>query len=366
MKRNQPRQDSATGGRNYLTIVAVALTGVVILVILLHQLLKNRSSTDAPLPGGPQESMLARYEGLRRGDQFEAAHALIAEHLKNHPDDAEARPRLAQSLLDLGRLDKVELAINDVLKSPPRSAEGLWLTGELIGRRGDPNATRYYRLAALSADAKPDIWRRYGLRMLEQSSGQDEDAAAFLRKAFQAGLKDHVMCQRLGRFEYQRARYRPTAKLLAEAAELLAEAVKLDANDPEDWSLLASCMVDMGNLDAAAGSLREGLKFAHGADHPKLLMQLAEVFLKQQRKQDAAETFAKAAMYPGAAAGASLRAAQCCYDLQQYGRAMEHIDRAAALQPSDPETLSWRSRIEDARFVRQGSAPAPSSRPPGA
>jgi len=61
--------------------------------------------------------------------------------------------------------------------------------------------------------------------------------------------------------------------------------------------------------------------------------------------------YAQAADYRIVQAEASLAAARLFYDLNQFARAMRHIDQARSLWGDEPAVMELQKRIEDARFV---------------
>jgi tetratricopeptide (TPR) repeat protein len=334
--RDQARRE-AQRIKRHLVAAAVALVGVAVAVAVIVCLPGSES------PGPPEQDSTSPRAG------------------GSPAKDLEDRLVLAQALMALdgaAEAQEAELEIDEVLKRAPRTAKALWLKGELVARRGGDKYMYFYQQAAQSPDATPEIWVRYGLTL--KSSGDPAAAEEYLRKAYDAGVKDHRTCGALGELAYGAKRFR-------QAADYLAEAVKRRPSDARSWRLLAAAQRNLGEIDAALKTLEEAIKVARGDDRADLLLERGQTQLRQAGPDGlkaAAQTFAEATAYSKVAADAALRAAQCYSRIPGCsGPAMQYVDLAARLRPNDKEVLNLRAEIEDARFGRRVPPTAPASEP---
>ena len=275
--------------------------------------------------------------------------------------DVLVRPVLAKALLRLGRLDDAEKTINALLKLAPQSAEGLCLKGELIEARGGPGALEFFRRAAESDQATPDMWARYGSALV--AAEQFDRAEAMLLKAFRSGCKDHQVLWGLAVLAMRADKYDQAEPLLAELAGRGRPSMMVLA-------ALAQCQKETGKLTEAEKTIRRALA---QREDPGLYIPLGDVLQLQHKYPEAAETFVRAAeMFARAAetfagqaetstmeAAASFKAARVYYLLNRHALAMKYIDRASALV-DDPEVRQWQRKIEDARFGEPDARAAPS------
>lgn len=276
--------------------------------------------------------------------QTEKAIELMSAYVQQAPDDVAVRPLLAQALLLANKSAAAEREVDEILQRRPNQAEVLWMKGELIARRGGANYLPVWQKALQAPDATPELWLRFGLRML--GSGDETLGEEYIRKAFHAGIKDYRTYSSLGRIAYRNNRFDEALPLLNEALQRQPDAAKV-------WLMTASCYKHLNQLDKALATLEEALKNARGPERPMLLMELGDVYRAKDNIGQAAQVFADASAYPEVAADAAYRAARCYYLMEFPGhlsKALAMIDKAAEIQPT-PEILQWKKKIEDEHFV---------------
>jgi len=345
--RPQPARDP--GGRNYFPLVLLALAGVVVAVTIY---VAGRGPVEAPRvaeANRPTEAqrVLALAEPLIEGGRHEAAIDLMAAYVRANNDDAEVRPLLAEALAAVGRHEQAERTIDEVIRLAPQMPDALWLKGRLVRRRGGANPMFFFRRAAESPDAAAEVWARYGLELLE--AGEHESAQRYLRRAREAGVTDARTLGPLGELALRAGRF-------AQAEELLTEALKTARTNARIYAMLAEAQKNGDKAAQAVETLKGALRVC--TEKGVLYMQLGEALLGvPDRKEEAAEAFAKAArLVPSLRAQAYLKAARTYYVIGRMQKALEHVERASAAQPDDPQIASWKKKIEDA--VASTSRPA--------
>jgi len=290
------------------------------------------AQADAVDPRGGSANLAARQVGYEKAAELGRQFVRLTD-----PRDVLVRPVLAMALLRLGRLDEAEKTLADLMALAPRSAEGMLLQAELIEARGGQGALEWFRRAAESDQATPEIWARYGTALL--SVEQYDRGETMLLKAFRAGNKGHQVLWGLAMLAMKTGRYDQAEPRLAELAARIGPSMRV-------LVMLAECQKENGKLAESEKTLRRVLA---RTEVPELYIPLGDVLQLQKKYPEAAETFAKAAETSALNAVASFKAARVYYLLDRYGLAMKYIDRAAALV-DDPQVQKWRRKIEDARF----------------
>ena len=367
-----PPKDGAADGRpappqrrTHLTIaLLIAAAGVLGGAIYLA-VAPSGKSTSLPLgEPGPSpaertrravEELLARADRmdpkagphavLARSQGYEAACELARKYVRlSDPRDVVVRPVLARAQLRLGRMQDAERTIDDLLRLAPASAEGLWLKGELVRARGGQRAMQFFRLAAESDQATPELWSRYGTEL--RLAGRLDEARKYLLRAEQAGLHDRPTLMGLAALAMNDERF-------PRAEQLLQKLVTAGQSNARVLAMLAEARIYLDKLAEAERDLRLALE---EDDSPELRVKLGDVLVLQKRRAEAAEEYARAAEHPAVEGLASYKAAQCCYFLGKYALAMKYIDRAAELAQA-PDVTRWQRKIEDARFGAPAEAP---------
>ncbi len=344
----------------------LALAGVVIVIALVIAFSSPAPErTAAVSPKDPnvtlvQDILKTAMIEIQLG-QIDKSIELMSAYVQQVPDDVSVRPLLAQALILGNKSAAAEREVDEILQRRPNQAEVLWMKGELIARRGGSNYLPVWQKAVQAPDATPETWLRFGLRML--GSGDETTGEEYIRKAFQAGIKDYRTYSALGRIAYKNNRFE-------EALSQLNEALQRRPDEAKIWLLVASCYKHLNQTDKALQTLEEALKSARGPERSMLLMELGDVYRAKDNIGQAAQVFADASAYPEVAADAAYRAARCYYLMEFPGhlsKALAMIDKAAELRPI-PEILEWKKKIEDEHFVgsyRSNTITAPALKFPG-
>jgi len=228
------------------------------------------------------EQVLARSRPLLEKRQYAAGISLMQTYVNTHRDDVEVRPILAEAQMKSGRYDQAERTIDQVLLRAPRMSRALWTKGLLVRRRGR-EAVSFFRKAAESPDASPEIWSGFALELME--SGQDEAAEDYLRRAHEAGLTDARTLAPLGELALRGSRF-------GEAERLLAEALKTAPRDARTWGMLSEAQIRSGKGREAGETLRRGVEAC--PEEPALVLQAARYHHKIGNHEEAKEYLRRA------------------------------------------------------------------------
>jgi len=148
-----------------------------------------------------------------------------ARYILGDPGDVTVRPMLAKVLLRLDQVEDAGRVVDDLLKLSPGLAEGLWLKGMIMRRRGDKGYVDLFKQAAESPQAGAEIWASYGDALYV--AGQDQQAESYLAKALQAKRqigkltpRDTETLKQLGTLAMRGGELKRAADLLSEARQL--------------------------------------------------------------------------------------------------------------------------------------------------
>lgn len=366
-KRNKPAEPAVSPSRGFPLSILLLLAAVVVVGLTIYVSVNPPwARPPQPLPDGPSqaqrtraviESLLARADAisLDSGPQALAAQRQAYEQAvqvarkfieMSDRTDVVVRPMLANALLRLDRMPEAERTVDELLKLSPSSAEGLLMKGQLVRRRDRRGALDYFRRAAESERATDEIWATYGAELM--AFRRRDEAQVYLERAEKAGNRDHKTLFALALLAMGDNRF-------PRAESLLAELASRERPSPQVLALLAEAQKYLDKNAQAEKTIRKALEIREA---PELRMQLADVLVLLRRREEAADTYAKASETPGLELEAGLKAARLYYLLEKYAQAMKHIDRIASAAPT-PDVLEWKKRIEDARFGPTAAAELP-------
>ena len=227
--------------------------------------------------------------------------------------------------------------MDQVIWRSPHLAQALWLKGELRRLRADGNYMVSFREAVeKSTNVTPEYWAMFGRELL--AVNQTPEAAKWLQRAFDNGVKDGPTLAALGETKLSLKEY-------AQAREVLEMASVKRPNDPHVWLLLATACRNLNDLKTAADIVTTTLRAHPG---PELYMELGEIRLLQKRPLEAAEAFVEATHFTrfDHRAQAARKAAEIYYEHDLYlDKAAEMIKIAADLRPFDVEIKQLRAKI---------------------
>lgn len=199
----------------------------------------------------------------------------LAGDAKDAPD--APRLRLAELLLDLGRVDEAEAQYRAVLRRDPRNPRAELGTARVAAARGDLHGC----LSALRRPARDGRTRRESLVLtaqVQQRRGEAEAARRTLRDAAAAPnpapwpdpWQEEVTAARVGRqASIDRANALLAQNRAADAAQLLRQAVKDHPDSDLAWLLLGRALLGAGDAAGAEAAFRESARLAPEAAGPQ-------------------------------------------------------------------------------------------------
>ena len=325
----------------YTTLVPLGLAAA-ILVIAVGYILPRGPGRGSPVTNGADgETWAERVNKAAalsmREHQYDDAIRLMVTYVAKCPDDVEVRPLLAKAYMAKGDNAEAERVVDQVIWRSPHLAQALWLKGELRRLRADGNYMVSFREAVeKSTNVTPEYWAMFGRELL--AVNQTPEAAKWLQRAFDNGVKDGPTLAALGETKLSLKEY-------AQAREVLEMASVKRPNDPHVWLLLATACRNLNDLKTAADIVTTTLRAHPG---PELYMELGEIRLLQKRPLEAAEAFVEATHFTrfDHRAQAARKAAEIYYEHDLYlDKAAEMIKIAADLRPFDVEIKQLRAKI---------------------
>ncbi|MCE5326121.1 MAG: tetratricopeptide repeat protein [Planctomycetaceae bacterium] len=302
---------------------------------------------DTPTPkAAPADALadevLSKARGLMQPGGYQGARDLMNAYVRANLADTQVRPLLAEAQMAMGETAAADKTLDDLLALAPRDAQGLWLRGQVLLSRNEPDkAMASFRKAAdngAGPSAGAEIWARMGTYLL--TLGQRDAAGEYLNRACAGGVRDARTLAPLGEMALEKKDY-------AKAVDYLAQASALSAGDAAVWQNLAAAQLGAGRVDDCAVTLTQALRQRRTGG---LLMLMAEVRRRQGRAKEAAEAYAEASHFGQFAPEAAAKAAQCFYDTGAYAQAMKYIDMAIPLHAPNAAMEQLKAKIEDARF----------------
>jgi tetratricopeptide (TPR) repeat protein len=141
---------------------------------------------------------LAEAEAMQIGEQYKQAEATAKNLLVEDPGNPQAALVLATIYWKMGRVDKVPLLINIVLKKNPNDAEAAFIMGYILSAQGKEEEAKPYLLNATESRAgiAPHAYGLLG--QVYAKEGRVSDAIIALKKA--------LPVDRDGRYRYQLSR----------------------------------------------------------------------------------------------------------------------------------------------------------------
>ncbi len=251
----------------------------------------------------------------------------------------EARARLVQNLMDLGRYQDAVVHLRQLLALRPDESALHHLVGRCQSASGASAAAAKSLQRALELD--PTRIASYLLRadVLQRRLAQDDEAAQMIDKMVQANPQNPDAYLARSRFVRQRGQ-------VAEAAKDLQQALDLA---PDDSGVLLAAAIwadDQARTDDARKHLRRGLEL-----HPKnaaFVKALANLELREGQRPEAMRVLRAGIAHAPDAFELHILLADLLIDAQQYDDAAQLIATMvrAGLPPAFPNYLQARLAVE--------------------
>jgi tetratricopeptide (TPR) repeat protein len=264
--------------------------------------------------------------------------------IEDHPDDVEVRTALARVYASSDQPKEAEELVDKALSIDPDAPRACWVKG-LLHADEPTRAEAWFAKAAAQDDAGPDIWGKYGLRLMQR--GDTDQAESYLRRAIAAGSEDAAVYRAAGEIAWAHGRRE-------EALAKLQRARKLEPRDPRNHSALAEAQAMGGQYEAALDTLDGGMDAAKGPARTLLQLQRGEILEMAGEWEEAGDVYAGVADGVHMTLPGLIGAARSYHRAGLDAKAMGYIDQAYQLDPDNPEVVALRKRIKDARFVKPG------------
>jgi tetratricopeptide (TPR) repeat protein len=230
-----------------------------------------------------------------------------------------------QSLIDHNQLAEAEAGARAFVAAEPDSADGHYLLGYILFRRGDPRAS----LAEYTEGAKHREPDALDLAAMGSDAFLMEDYAAADRWLTQAAQKDAGNANTW--YELGRARY--NEKHFAEAAQALEESVKLEAANAKAQDFLGLAYEHLGKTEEALAAYRAGI--ALGTGGVGLNLDLGTLLVESGRAEEALGPLARAIAMAPQDAEAHRELGKAYLALNRLAEAQAQVEKAAELAPEN-------------------------------
>jgi tetratricopeptide (TPR) repeat protein len=271
-------------------------------------------------------------------------HAALGEHeyaveegrryLKERPDATSVRLRVAQSLMNLDRVDEA-LAEIEAVDETKRNAEVNYAIARIYLRKGRLDLARKYFEKALAEQPRhPEILG--SLLTIDSSEGRTNESAQRIKAALAEDANNAQLQQLAGRLAVLENRNDD-----AEAA--FKRAIELDPNLMTSYRLLAQFYSSTGRTGETIGTYEKALEVKR--DQPQIHHFLGVLYEFGGERDRAVEHYEEAIRYePNLGEAKNNLAYLFAEKGENLDRALDLAQEAKALMPDDPntaDTLGW-------------------------
>jgi len=271
-------------------------------------------------------------------------HAELGEHayaveegrryLEEHPGSVETRVRVAQSLVNLGRMDEALREV-EAIPEEDRDAQVHYALGRIYAAQGRSEKARDFLLRALEErPAHADILRN--LLQVERQLGTGEEAVARIREA----VEEHPESAKLQQLAASLALSEGRG---ADAEESLQKAIELAPEDMSSYRMLADLYSRTGRTGQTIETYEKALEVK--PDQPQIHHFLGVLYEFGGQTSKAVEHYEQAIRHAPDLAESKNNLAYL------YAEAGENLDRALDLaqdakaqmpdNPNTADTLGW-------------------------
>jgi tetratricopeptide (TPR) repeat protein len=272
---------------------------------------------------------LAR-QARKRGDHtasFEYLQAAIAID----PDQISLKVEAASDLLEVGRLDEAEAALQELLKRSPQHFVALTISAQVSRKRGDRTASLTYYQAAHSADpSQMFVLLQMGHDLREL--GRLDEAEAVLQELLEHRPQHFDALMALAQVAHKR-NDRTASFNYYQAAESAADPTNTGA-----YLRLASAYRELGRLDEAEAVLQKLLE--HRPQHFDALMALAQVARKRNDRTASLSWLQAALAADPPTVDAKLRLASALRELSNFDTAEQVCRQVLSDTPTQSRVIT--------------------------
>lgn len=276
------------------------------------------AGTSSPMEQSELQRQLQQAEDNLRDHQFDTARTTLLEIIHADAKNARAQYDLGYTEEQLNHEDDAEAAYRQAIEANPKQFESRFALGMLLARKNDLDGARDQLATAVT--------------LSPMVAGDDAKASAY-RALAQIDLGKHD----------------------TEAAQELAQAIKLSSETPEDRQLAAQIASSSGDATDAETAFRTVLKNNPG--DPEASAGLAKSLL-QQKKTDEAESVLTQAMekHPDNASLAA-QLATVYLSEQKQDEAQVLLEKTVAAHPQEPSLQRMLAHLYDQSDSPSKAAP---------
>ncbi len=258
--------------------------------------------------------------------QYAQAEAILVKYLANVPNDLRAARLIASAALRQRAPDRaIEYLKPVIAKNPPNSA-ALTLLGNAYMAGGKPDlALQQFEKAGALDPENASIKTRAAISEID--AGQGKQGLAALEKVYDtesgatvAGPTLVLTLMRSGQLD--------------RAADVAAELIKRDANNPLYQTLLGSVRMAQKDYPGAETAFRAAL--THQPDFSPAIRDLAQLYLATGRVDDARKVYSERLAKKADDVGSLLGMASIAVNEKKWQEAIDYINRARTAAPTDP------------------------------
>jgi tetratricopeptide (TPR) repeat protein len=263
--------------------------------------------------------------------QWEEAALFYQRAIDAGSTDAEARYRLASSLVQLNRPDEALAHLEAAIAVNPSHGEARLLFGTLLSSNGRyAEAERELRAARPHIDPGGDYFVELGYSLLQQAKleGAEEVAREYVRSE-PRDARSHTL---LGEVYRRQKQYEPARGELIRALELNSSEPRAQVALGRTWLAIGSARGDRGDLAKA----RRILESAQGVPEGERLLVLGEVALAEGKVHETIVVLEQSLRQEADEVPVRLLLAEARFRVKDYAGAATELERARGLSPSDP------------------------------
>lgn len=281
-------------------------------------------------PGAPTSNEELADVLFVRG-RFQEASEYYLRAVDAGSDNPDARYRLGASLVQLDRPNEALEHLRTAIETDPSHAEARLLLGTILNADGQyAEAETELRAARPHIQASGDYFAELGLALVEQEklAGAEEVALEFLRLD-PSDARSHALLGEvfLHRRDYEQARVE------------LIRALQINERDPRAQIALGRTWLGMGKAEGDRSYLakaRQILETARGVPEGERVMVLGQVALAQRNRNEAVALLEQSLGIGAEELPARLSLAEARFTVRDYAGAVQELERAGALSPTDP------------------------------
>jgi tetratricopeptide (TPR) repeat protein len=276
---------------------------------------------------------------LFQQQQWVQAATAFAEVERQEPGQTDALLFEGKSLVNLSKFDEAGEALQNYLKTHPKSDDASYLLAYVRFRQNRPKES--LELMHTAAVLKPPAADDLKIGALDYVlMGDYADAARYLEEAVRIEPNNLEARYHLGRVLYQENRF-------DDALAAFRAVLEKDPGNVRAQDNLALCLEGKNRMEDAAAAYQKAIEFdqkslSHSAQP---YLDYGTLLVKTSRPEEAIAMLQKAAEIDPKSAPVRYQLGKAYFDLRRYPEAQQATEEAAGLSPKDSPTHYLLGRI---------------------